>query len=149
MGGLVGSLVPMGLGGVGAAAMGFADAKLMSDKPVVSALAKVAVGALGAALLRRRPALAYGWAGGVFGSFGYSMGVKAGGGLVAHSPTAVLKGIADMAAEDPEMAALLEGLGDVVPDDGSGRGMGDAASDYSNALGDDDEGVGDLVEADE
>ena len=132
----MGSILPMGLGGIGGAIAGFADAKLMSDMPVMSALSKVATGALGAVLLRRRPALAFGWAGGVMGSFGYSMGVKAAGGLVAHNPTTALKGIADMASDNPEMAALLEGLGDLEP-----AGMGDTdqvgdASDYNESLGD-------------
>lgn len=136
------SIMPMGLGGIGGAIAGFADAKFMSDKPVVSALSKVAAGAVGAALLRKRPALAFGWAGGVIGSFGYSMGVKAAGGLVAHTPTAALKGIADMANSDPEMAALLEGLGDMgdVVNDVSGADdmgdMGDGGS-YEDALGED------------
>jgi hypothetical protein len=148
-GGLVGaamaSILPMGLGGIGGAAAGFVDAKFLSDSPVLSALSKVAAGALGAVVLRRRPALAYGWAGGVLGSFGYSMGVKAAGGLVAHSPSAALKGIADMAGENPEMAALLEGLGDLQPlgdaDDGT---LGD--SDYNASLGDTDGAMGDLIE---
>lgn len=140
----IGSLLPMGLGGLGGAVCGLADAKLMSDKPVLSALSKVALGAAGAALLRKRPALAFGWAGGVMGSFGYSMGVKAAGGLVAHSSAGALKGIADMASDNPEMAALLEGLGDIGPDDGVGD-----SDDYVNALGDSDEsdGVGELVDA--
>jgi hypothetical protein len=104
----------------------------------------VGFGALGAVLLRKRPALAYGWAGGVMGSFGYSMGVKAAGGLVAHSATGALKGIADMASDNPEMAALLEGLGDLEPslgdaDDGT---LGD--NDYNASLGDPD-GMGDLI----
>jgi hypothetical protein len=145
----MGSLLPMGLGGLGGAVCGLADAKFMSDKPVISALSKVVLGAAGAALLRKRPALAAGWAGGVMGSFGYSMGVKAAGGLVAHSPTTALKGIADMAQDNPEMAALLEGL---TPDDGVGDitdDMGDA-SDYVSALqgSDDGDGVGDIVDAD-
>jgi len=147
----IGSLLPMGLGGIGGAVCGMADAKFMSDKPVISALSKVALGAAGAALLRKRPALAFGWAGGVMGSFGYSMGVKAAGGLVAHSPTTALKGIADMAQENPEMAALLEGL---TPDDGiadltADDGVGDAG-DYVEALqgSDDGDGVGDLVDND-
>lgn len=151
----IGSLLPMGLGGIGGAVCGMADAKFMSDKPVISALSKVALGAAGAALLRKRPALAFGWAGGVMGSFGYSMGVKAAGGLVAHSPVAALKGIADMASDNPEMAALLEGLGDVGPDDGVGDvgtddGVGDSdeyVSALSGADGDGD-GVGELVDAD-
>ena len=142
----------MGLGGLGGAACGLVDAKFLSDKPVISALSKVALGAAGAAVLRRRPALAFGWAGGVMGSFGYSMGVKAAGGLVAHSPTGALKGIADMAQDNPEMAALLEGL---TPDDGVGDitdDMGDVGDgdDYAAALAgsDDGDGVGDIVEAD-
>jgi hypothetical protein len=145
----IGSLLPMGMGGIGGAVCGMADAKLMSDKPVISALSKLALGAAGAALLRKRPALAFGWAGGVVGSFGYSMGVKAAGGLVAHSPTAALKGIADMAQDNPEMAALLEGLGDVGPDDGVGD-VGDS-DDYVAALSGadgDGDGVGELVDAD-
>jgi hypothetical protein len=145
----IGSLMPMGVGGIGGAVCGMADAKFMSDKPVVSALSKLVLGAAGAGLLRKRPALAFGWAGGVVGSFGYSMGVKAMGGLVAHSPATALKGIADMAADNPEMAALLEGLGDVGPDDGVGD-VGDSdeyVAALSGADGDGD-GVGELVDAD-
>ena len=137
------SLLPMGLGGIGGAISGFADAKFMADKPLVSAISKVVLGAGGAALLRRRPALAFGFAGGVMGSFGYSMGVKAAGGLVATSPQAALKGIADMANDDPEMAALLEGLGDLTTD---GAELADADDDYAAALGESE--VADLVEAD-
>lgn len=139
------SLLPMGLGGIGGAISGFADAKLMADKPILSAASKVALGAVGAALLRKRPALAFGFAGGVMGSFGYSMGVKAAGGLVATSPTAALKGIADMANDDPEMAALLEGLGELAPDNGVGDVEG--GDDYVNALADADDDLSDLVEA--
>lgn len=144
----ISSLLPMGLGGIGGAVCGMADAKFMSDKPVISALSKVALGAAGAALLRRRPALAFGWAGGVMGSFGYSMGVKAAGGLVAHSPKKALEGISDMAQENPEMAALLEGL---TPDDGIADADDIAdAGDYVEALAgsDDGDGVGDLVDND-
>lgn len=138
------SLLPMGLGGLGGAISGFADAKLMADKPIISAVSKVALGAVGAAFLRRRPALAFGFAGGVMGSFGYSMGVKAAGGLVATSPQAALKGIADMANDDPEMAALLEGLGELTPDNGVGDVEG--AEDYASALADSDDDLADLVE---
>lgn len=140
------SLLPMGLGGLGGALSGFADAKFMADKPLISALSKVALGAGGAALLRRRSALAFGWAGGVMGSFGYSMGVKAAGGLVATTPQAALKGIADMAQADPEMAALLEGLGELTDDSGVGA-LADAGDDYTNALGDENADLADLVEA--
>ncbi len=138
------SLLPMGLGGIGGAISGFADAKFMADKPLISALSKVVLGVGGAALLRKRPALAFGFAGGVMGSFGYSVGVKAAGGLVATSPQSALKGIADMANDDPEMAALLEGLGELTPD----AGVGDSGDDYANALADSEESdLSDLVEA--
>lgn len=139
------SLLPMGLGGIGGALSGFADAKFMADKPLISAISKVVLGAGGAALLRKRPALAFGFAGGVMGSFGYSMGVKAAGGLVATSPQAALKGIADMANDDPAMAALLEGLGELTTDDGVGDAGGE---DYVDALADTDEDLAEFVEAD-
>ncbi|MEO7827207.1 MAG: hypothetical protein ABIR60_08710 [Allosphingosinicella sp.] len=147
------SVMPMGLGGLGGVLTAVIDAKLLATKPMISGLSKVAIGALGAAMLRKRPALAYGFAGGVLGSLGYSLGLKVAGGLVAPNGKAALKGIADLASEDPEMAALLEGVGDLVPDDNMGDendGMGDATDDYAAALGDsDDDGndMGDLVDA--
>jgi hypothetical protein len=151
MGGLVrtakAALIPMGLGAAAGGVAGFMDAKFLAARPTVSILLKLALGVAGAAVLgRRRPAWAMGWAGGMMGSTGYYAGVKMAGGLVALSPQAALKGIADMAAEDPEMAAQIAGLagmGDVVDD----NGLGDAADEYNEALGDDDD-MGDVVDAD-
>ena len=150
------SVMPMGLGGLGGALTGVIDSKFLSTKPLISALSKIALGGVGAAILRRRPPLAFGWAGGVMGSLGYSLGVKVSGGLVAGNAKAAMKGLADLASEDQEVAALLEGMGDLVDDDGmsgdsdaDGVGdVGDAADDYATALADNDDDMGDLVDAD-
>ncbi len=152
MGGIVrvakATVMPMGLGAVAGAVAGYADTKFLATRPLVSVLSKVGLAVVGAAFLgRKHPALAYGWAGGMMGSTGYSFGVKMAGGLVALSPQSALKGLADMAAEDPDMAAQIAGLADVV-DDGSGMGdIGDAADDYNDQLGDVvDDGLSDVVE---
>lgn len=150
------SVMPMGLGGIGGALTGVIDSKLLANKPLVSALSKIVLGGVGAAVFRKRPPLAYGWAGGVMGSLGYSLGVKVAGGLVAGNAKQAMKGLADLASEDQEVAALLEGMGDLVDEnnsmgDGEGEAMGDvgdAADDYAQALADSDDDVGDLVEAD-
>ncbi len=141
MGGIVrvakGTVMPMGFGLAAGGVAGFADTKFLSGKPIASVLTKLGLAVAGAALLgRRHPTWAMGWAGGMMGSTGYSFGVKMAGGLVATSPQSALKGIADMAAEDPDMAAQiagLAGLGDVVED---ANGLGDAAEDYNDQLGD-------------
>jgi len=87
------------------------------------------------------------------GSLGYSLGVKVSGGLVAGNAKAAMKGLADLASDDQDVAALLEGMGDLVDDDGmsgdgDGDGVGDATDDYANALADSDDDMGDLVESD-
>lgn len=121
----------MGAGAIGGAITGFIDTKLLAEKHVVSVLSKAALGILGAMLLRRKPAIAMGFAGGCFGTLGYAFGVKLGGGLVAKSAVAAAVGLGELADSDPQVAAMLAGLADVVPD-----GMGDAAGDYSDSLGD-------------
>ncbi len=138
-------VLPMGAGAAAGAAAGFLDAKYLSARPTVGILAKLALAFGGAFALRKKhPAIAMGWAGGMVGATGYQFGVKFGGGHVALNGLQGLKGLADMAAEDPEVADLIAGLGDVVPDN-----MGDAAGDYNNALaGDDAEGMGDVVSDD-
>lgn len=109
--------MPMAAGGAGGFVAGFVDAKFTGTKPLISMLTKVGLGVGGAILLKRKPQLALGFAGGVIGSLGYSMGIKMGGGMVAPTPGTALKGIADMASEDPELAAMLsdaEDLEDLV-----------------------------------
>lgn len=136
------ALVPMVAGTAAGAMSGYIDAKWLSTRPTVSVLTKVGLGILGAIALRRRsPTAAMGFAGGMLGATGYSYGVKFGGGHVALNGMQGLKGLADMAADDPDTANLIAGLADVVPD-----GMGDAG-DYASALADDDDGgMGDVVE---
>lgn len=144
------AVMPM-LAGAGAGALsGFVDAKVLSTRPTVSALSKVGLAILGAVVLRKKhPQVAMGFAGGMLGATGYQYGVKFGGGHVALNGMQGLRGLADMAAEDPETANLIAGLADVVPDQ-----MGDVvndgamadAGDYVNALGDgDDDGLSDIV----
>lgn len=139
-------VMPMAAGAGAGALAGFIDAKYLSSKPTTSIAAKLGLAFLGAFALRKKhPQIAMGFAGGMVGATGYSMGVKFGGGHVALNGLQGLKGLADMAAEDPEVADLIAGLGDVVPDN-----MGDAAGEYNEALGDDgDQGgttMGDVVE---
>ena len=138
-------VMPMGAGAAAAAAAGFMDAKWLSAKPTISIVAKLALALGGAFALRKKhPAIAMGWAGGMVGAASYGAGVKLGGGHVALNGLQGLKGLADMAAEDPEVADLIAGLGDVVPDDGLGDD--DAAAGYNAALSDnDDDGIGDVV----
>jgi hypothetical protein len=137
------AVIPMAAGTAAGALAGYVDAKFLSAKPTLSVLAKVGLGILGALALRRKHAsAAMGFAGGMLGATGYTYGVKFGGGHVALNGMQGLKGLADMAAEDPEVANLIAGLGDVVPDGGQ---MGDAAGDYNDALADEQD-MGDVVE---
>lgn len=137
------ALLPMAAGAGAGALAGYVDAKFLAAKPTLSILSKVGLGILGAVALRRRhPAAAMGFAGGMIGSVGYSYGVKFGGGHVALNGMQGLRGLADMAAEDPETANLIAGLADVVPD----QGLGDGADDYQAALAGDDDDMGDIVQ---
>lgn len=123
------SAVPMGMGMLGGATVGFIDAKFLAKSPTATIASKFLLGIAGALVLRKKPLLAMGWAGGCLGTFGYTFGIKMGGGIVARDASGALAGIAEMADENPEMAAMLAGMGDVVDD------MGDA-SEYAEALGD-------------
>lgn len=138
-------VMPMAAGAAAGGLAGFIDAKFLSTKPTTSIAAKLGLAFLGAFALRKKhPAIAMGFAGGMVGATGYGVGVKLGGGHVALNGLQGLKGLADMAADDPEVADLIAGLGDVVPDN-----MGDAAGEYNDALSDDgDQGgtMGDVVE---
>lgn len=139
------SAMPMVVGGVAGLGAGYMDAKLLGTRPTVSVLAKVGLALIGAAALGgKRPLWAAGWAGGMIGSTGYHAGVRFGGGMVGLSPQGALKGIADMAADDPEMANMIAGLADVVDNDGA---LGDdAAADY-NAILEEADDMADVVEA--
>jgi hypothetical protein len=142
------SAMPMALGGLAGATAGFVDAKFLGDKATISILFKLGAALAGAALIgKRHPLAAAGWSGGLIGATGYYAGVKLGGGLVALNKRAALAGLADMAADDPDLAAQIAGLGDDealgdVVDDG---GLGDAAADYEAALAD-DETISDVVD---
>ena len=132
-------LLPMGAGAAAGFVAGYVDTKFLSDKPLVSVIGKIVMGVAGAYLIaKKNPSAAAGWAGGALGATGYQQGVKFGGGHVALSGLGALQGVADMAADDPEMANLIADLSDEQD------GMGDAASDYSQALGDEDN-VQDIV----
>jgi len=140
---------PMVVGGLAGLGAGFVDAKLLGSKPIISIFVKLAAALAGAAVVgQKHPMIAAGWAGGLIGSTGYHAGVALGGGMVGLSPQGALKGIADMAADDPEMAAMIAGLGE-VDDDNSGGALGEAADEYNAALSDvEDDAMGDVVEAD-
>lgn len=140
------SAMPMIVGGAAGLGAGFMDAKFLGSRPTVSVLAKVGLALLGAAVLgRKRPQWAAGWAGGMIGSTGYGAGVRLGGGMVGLSPAGALKGIADMAENDDEMASMIAGLGDVVDTETAGELGDDAAADYNAAL----EDMGDVVDSEE
>jgi hypothetical protein len=140
------SVMPMGVGGLAGLGAGYMDARFLGTRPTISILAKVGLAVLGAALMgKRHPLAAAGWAGGMMGSTGYHAGVNLGGGMVGLSPSGALKGIADMSANDPELANLIAGMGDVVEVDDSA--LGDAADEYNEALADVDDDMGDVVEA--
>ncbi len=133
---------PMLAGGAAGALAGYVDTKFLANRPTVSVLAKVGLGIIGAMALRKKhAAAAMGFAGGMIGATGYPLGVKFAGGHVALNGMQGLRGLADMAANDPETANLIAGLADVVPDQ-----MGDATSDYDQALADAEDQVGDIVE---
>ncbi len=140
------SAMPMVIGGVAGLGAGYMDAKLLGSRPTVSVLAKVGLALIGAAALgRKRPLWAAGWAGGMIGSTGYHAGVKFGGGMVGLSPAGALKGIADMAADDPEMANMIAGLSDVVDDNGA---LGDDAAANYNAILEEADDMADVVDVD-
>ncbi len=142
------SAMPMVIGGVAGLGAGYMDAKLLGSRPTVSVLAKVGLALLGAAALGgKRPLWAAGWAGGMIGSTGYHAGVRFGGGMVGLSPAGALHGIADMAANDQEMANMIAGLADVVDDNGGGALGDDAAANY-NAILEEADDMADVVEVD-
>ncbi len=138
--------MPMVMGGVAGLGAGYVDAKFLGSRPTVSVLAKLGMGFLGAAILgRKKPLWAAGFAGGMLGSTGYHAGVRFGGGMVGLSPAGALKGIADMAADDPEMANMIAGLSDVVDDSGA---LGDDAAANYNAILEDADDMADVVDVD-
>lgn len=144
MGGIVSTFkrqVPTMVGGfTGGAVAGIVDAKLLAGRStIVSMLGRVGLAVGGALALRKRPALASGFVGGVIGSLGYSAGVKLLGGLVATSKGKALQGLADMADEDPELAAVLGDLGALTEGDiESNYGMGAFVDDGMGAFVEDE-----------
>ncbi len=144
---LVGSvkqqIQPAVAGLAGGAVAGFLDSKILPKKRLLQGVAKLGLSIVGARLMRRRPAAAYAFAGSMMGSIGYGVGLKLGGGMVANTKGEVISGLADLAAEDDGIAALLadsEDLGDLVT-------AGELA-DGEDDLADEDDDMSDLVEAD-
>lgn len=136
-------IAPMAAGGAAGMLAGYVDTKWLSDKPLVSILSKIGLGLAGAFVIAKKsPSAASGWAGGMLSAAGYTQGVKFGGGHVALSGLGALQGVADMAADDPQMANLIAGLSD-------GESLGDDAYDSAAALGDPDEEMAGLVTVDE
>jgi hypothetical protein len=127
--------LPMAVGGVaGGVAAGFIDTKVFVGRPTLSILAKLGAAVVGGMVLRRRyPGLANGLVGGMMGSVGYAVGVKLGGGMVAHNAAGAIKGLGDMAGEDQNLTNLLSGTGFGVLLEGLGDG-----SVQSYLSGDDD-----------
>jgi hypothetical protein len=133
------TLMPMAAGAAGGVAAGIVDARFVGNKPMMSALSKVALGVAGAYALRRKPNMAYAFAGGAMGTLGYSFGLRMSGGFVAPTVGTAIKGLADIAAENPELEAMLgeaEDVADLVA-------IGDIA-DGEAYLADEDE-MADLV----
>jgi hypothetical protein len=141
------ALIPTAIGSVAAGAIiGVLDAKMAGKSQLFTYGAKIAMAVLGAQFGRKLPfGLGNAIVGASFSSIGYSMGMKAAGGLVipgAKTPA----GAAELAAaieEDNEIGALLDtnlrdhgmallvdtgsgmaGLSDGIGDDGEGE-MGD------------------------
>lgn len=116
--------LPMAAGGVaGGVVAGFIDTKLLTGRPTLSILAKLGLAVVGGMALRRMsPAAANGLVGGMMGSVGYSVGVKLGGGMVAHNAAGAIKGLGDMAGEDQALTNLLSGTGFGVLLEGLGDG---------------------------
>lgn len=120
----------------GGAIAGLSETLKYTSGPITGALAKALIGIAGAAVLRRKPAHAWAFFGASFGLIGAGVGLRIGGGLKAGTKSDIFKGIADLAADDGEMAALLAGAG--VEDIGDLVQLGEVA--------DDEDAMGDLVE---
>lgn len=154
-GGLKGAFMtslPVAAGGVaGGIIAGFLDTKVLTGRPTLAILAKLGIGVGSLLLLRRRaPNLALGLAGGALGSVGYSVGVKMGGGMVAHNAAGAIKGLGDMAGEDPALNNLLSGSGFGVLLEGLGDGSVQAYLSGMSGEGDDagsGSGIGVLLQA--
>lgn len=139
---------PTGGGGVvGGFLVGFADAKALGNRPMLSILTKlaVAVGAIGF-LGKRAPNFAAGVAGGAIGGLGYSIGVKLGGGMVAHTREQAIQGLGEMADEEGgELRDIVDqsGLGDVYDEM---RGAEDDLRSDSDEEGGGPEDLDDIVD---
>jgi hypothetical protein len=139
---------PTGGGGVvGGFMVGFADAKLFGDKPVLSILTKLGVAVAAIGLLgKRAPNFAAGIAGGAIGGLGYSIGVKLGGGMVAHTREQAIQGLGEMADEaGGELRDIVDqsGIGDVYDEM---RGAGDELASDADEEGGSGDGIDDIVD---
>lgn len=119
---------------------GLIDTKIVPKKRLLQGLLKFAAGLGGAFLLRKHAVAAGAFVGSTIGTIGYGFGVRMGGGNVANSKGEVLAGLADMAAEDPELADLVansENVGDLV--------TASEIADGEVEIADADDNVADLV----
>ncbi len=110
-------VLPQVAGAAGGFVAGFVDSKFLARRPMLSILSKLVIGTLGVTALRNNQPLALGFAGGVSGSLGYAFAAKMGGGMVAPTRGLAMQGIAELASDDPEIAAMLadsEDLADLV-----------------------------------
>lgn len=122
--GILAALIPAAAGGFGA---GLIDTKVTANMPTVARVgAKLAVAALGGALLRKNPVRAAAFMGAMVGTAAYEPGIRMGGGVVAVGRPQGMKELAAMAAEDEQSLGLLQtelqGMG--LLEDGT-AGMGD------------------------
>ena len=122
------------------------DTKVLHRKPMFSLLAKVGLSLTANIIFANHQKVAHAISAASMASVGYSMGIKTMGGMVAMDQGAMLEGMAAMAEEDSNFAALLQdaGVGALLTgvDPGMGAAEQTAAEDYATALGDSDDGYG-------
>jgi len=132
------ALIPAVAGGLGA---GLLDAKVTGGMSApIRVGAKLAVAAIGGALLRKNPMRAAAFMGAMVGTAAYEAGVRVGGGVIAVSKAQGMHELAALAAEDDENLGLLHeslaGFGlltDMSGDDDDGTAsMGDIEPDLGD-----------------
>lgn len=145
--GIKGLGITVAKGAATAAAIGglgnFLEAKLLGSRgPFVRALARGAAAIGTGLLLRKHPVAALTGMGALLGPIGGEQGTKLGGGMIAFSKSVGAKKLAEMAADDADMAILLKeelsefgmdlntkqiGEGGDMDGDGDDMGAGDGA----------------------
>lgn len=138
------ALIPAAAGGLAA---GLLDARVTGAMSAPLRVgAKLAVAALGGALLRKNPLRAAAFVGAMVGTAAYEAGVRVGGGVIAVSKAQGMHELAALAAEDDENLGLLHeelaGMGLLTDMSGDDDEMGDIEPDLGDVtpdLGDGEE----------